>query len=229
MTAISAENQWLAALGDVSHWLPPMQPTVVIAPHPDDETLGAGGLIAMQRRRGVPVEIVAVTDGEAAYVDAIGLGEIRRGEQEAAVAELGVEASAIVRLGLPDGKVTASESALIELIRPLVGTGTFLVAPWAGDTHPDHEACGRVAEQLARDAGMTLASYMFWAWHRKSADELTALPLYRLELDAGIQAARNAALAHHRSQLDWKTGSPVLPDSLLEPARRPFETFIIHG
>ena len=67
MTPRSPEAEWLAVLHNVPKWVPPMWPTVVIAPHPDDETLGAGRLIATQRRQGVPVTIVAVTNGEAAY------------------------------------------------------------------------------------------------------------------------------------------------------------------
>lgn len=223
------ESKWLSALMEIPRWLPPMRPTVVIAPHPDDETLGAGGLIASQRRLGVDVQIIAVTDGEAAYADAVGLGEIRRAEQDSAVAELGVDASGILRLNLPDSNVTAFEDTLTDSVRPLVRPGTLVVAPWSGDPHPDHEACGRVAEKLAAAQDITLISYVFWTWHRKSVESLTMLPLCRFELDDQIQAARAHALSRHRSQLEWNTDSPVLPDHLLEPARRPFETFILHA
>ncbi len=229
MIAIIPEYEWLSVLNNVPQWLPPARPTVVIAPHPDDETLGAGGLIATQRRQGVPVKVIAVTDGEAAYSDAIDLAGIRRREQEAALAELGVEPSGIIRLGLADGKVTACEVELINAIRPWAPSGTLLVAPWSGDPHPDHEACGRAAEQVAKDACVSLVSYLFWAWHRKGVESLTALPLRRFELDEGNRAARDVALSRHRSQFAWPTGSPALPEALLEPARRPFETFIIHG
>jgi LmbE family N-acetylglucosaminyl deacetylase len=210
-------------------WLPPLWPAVVIAPHPDDETLGAGGLIAAQRRRGIPVKIIAVTDGEAAYADALGLGEIRRGEQQAAANELGVEASDIVRLGLPDSNVAAFEQKLTDCVRPFVRPGTLLVAPWSGDPHPDHETCGRVAERLVTGSGCILIFYLFWTWHRKPVESVAALPKRRFELDDQLQGARTKALSQHRSQLEWKTGSPILPSSLLDPARRPFETFILHA
>lgn len=45
------------------------QRLVVVAPHPDDEVLGCGGLIAAARAAGVPVLIIALTDGEQAYPD----------------------------------------------------------------------------------------------------------------------------------------------------------------
>ena len=228
MTVLSSEAEWLSVLQDVPRWLPPRWPTIVIAPHPDDETLGAGGLIAFQRRRGVPVTIVAVTNGEAAYSDAVRLGDIRRIEQQSALAELGVEASDIFRTDLADGNVTAFEDELMDFVHPLMRRRTLLVAPWSLDPHPDHEACGRAAERLAKARDVSLVSYVFWAWHRTRVESLAVLPLHRLELDDRLQAARAAALSHHRSQLEWETGSPILPDSLLDPARRPFETFIIH-
>jgi LmbE family N-acetylglucosaminyl deacetylase len=228
------ECEWLVALKEIPRWLPPSQPTVVITPHPDDETLGAGGLIATQRRRDIPVKIIAVTNGEAAYADAAGLGDIRRLEQDSAVAELGVDpfgvgAVGIVRLNLPDSNVSAFEEQLTDCLRPFVQPGTLVVAPWSGDPHPDHEACGRVAEKLTASPDVTLISYLFWAWHRNPVESLTILPLCRLELDDQIQGARTRALSRHRSQLEWKTDSPVLPDHLLEPARRAFETFILHA
>lgn len=229
LSSLGTEVEWLSALKEIPLWLPPSWPTVVIAPHPDDETLGAGGLIAAQRKCGVPVKIIAVTDGETAYPDAMGLGAIRRDEQEAAVRELGVEASGIVRLGLPDSNVAAFEDKLTYFIRPMMEPGTMLVAPWSGDPHPDHEACGRVAERLANAIDLTLISYLFWTWHRKPIESVAALPMCRFELDDSLQAARTKALSHHRSQLEWKSGSPVLPDFLLDPARRPFETFILHA
>ncbi len=39
---------------------------VVVTPHPDDETLGVGGIIAAMAGAGLPVTVVSVTDGEAA-------------------------------------------------------------------------------------------------------------------------------------------------------------------
>jgi LmbE family N-acetylglucosaminyl deacetylase len=43
------------------------RPFVVLSPHPDDETLGAGGLIAGARSRGEVVDIIVVTDGSGSH------------------------------------------------------------------------------------------------------------------------------------------------------------------
>ena len=79
------EQTWSALLGGLPAWEPPSERMLVVAPHPDDETLGAGGLIAYQRSRGVEVTVAAVTDGERAYADSRGLGETRVLEQAEAL------------------------------------------------------------------------------------------------------------------------------------------------
>ena len=84
---IVMEADWIEGLKPLPVWNPPETVAVlVLAPHPDDETLGAGGLIKAQCLRGLEVSIAAVTDGKKAYADAEGLAAIRRVEQVDAVA-----------------------------------------------------------------------------------------------------------------------------------------------
>src|ERR1700744_6486567 len=92
------EDEWLAVLEDLPVWAPPPMPLVVLAPHPDDETLGAGGFIAAQCLDGRDVLVVAVTDGESAYGYDPNLGRLRESEQRNALACLGVPAENIIRL-----------------------------------------------------------------------------------------------------------------------------------
>ena len=127
--------------------------TVVVSPHPDDETLAAGGLIATQRSRQIPVKLLAVTDGEAAYPDMPALGATRRLEQARAAEALGLPREALIHLALRDSAVAESESALADRIEACIDSDTLLVAPWPLDPHPDHEACGRAAAKAARRTG----------------------------------------------------------------------------
>jgi LmbE family N-acetylglucosaminyl deacetylase len=207
-------------------WEPAAMPTVVVSPHPDDETLGTGGLIATQQSRHIRVSLLAVTDGEAAYSDSPMLGETRRMEQVEAAEALGLPREALIHLRFPDSAVAQSESALADQIAACIDSNTLLVAPWAADPHPDHEACGRAAATAARRKGCRLVSYFFWTWHRVGPENLAGLPLVRLVLSAGALRRRARALACHRSQLHRIDGAPILPGELLAPARRPFETFI---
>jgi LmbE family N-acetylglucosaminyl deacetylase len=220
-----SEEEWLEALRALPVWDPPPAPALVIAPHPDDETLGAGGWIAAQRLRGVDIVVAAVTDGERAYGETPGLAEARRLEQNEALARLGVPSEKIVRLGLPDSDVTTWESELAERLAPLISAKTHVIAPWKGDCHPDHQACGRAAEQVARQAGATLTSYFFWTWHLARVEDLRGLPLCRFPLTADLLRAKAEALSCHRSQLQHESSEPVLPELLLGPAQRPFEVF----
>jgi LmbE family N-acetylglucosaminyl deacetylase len=203
--------------------------TVIVVPHPDDETLAAGGLIATQRARHIPVTLLAVTDGGAAYPDVPDLGKLRRIEQACAAKALGVAGDAVVYLGMRDSAVAESESELADRIGAYIDSGTLLVAPWPRDPHPDHEACGRAAATAAIRTGAVLISYFFWTWHRFRPECLDGLPLRRLTLSADASEQRARALACYRSQLHREDGQPVLPKIFLAPAQRGFETFVVYG
>src|ERR1700761_5659269 len=129
---IVKEQEWAELLEKVGVWDASDLAMLVIAPHPDDETLGAGGLIAALRQRGVPVNVVAVTDGENAYGNDASLGILRREEQENALQLLGVERDAISRFCLPDTNISENEETLIEVLTPLVSKNTHVLAPWVG-------------------------------------------------------------------------------------------------
>src|SRR5665213_2709092 len=80
---------------------------LIIAPHPDDETLGCGGLIASQARAGQAVDIVFLTDGAASHpghptLSPAQLAGARRDEAVAAAAILGVRADRLHFFNLPD-------------------------------------------------------------------------------------------------------------------------------
>ena len=226
---ITSEQTWIESLGVVPGWLPEEQATVVISPHPDDETLAAGGLIAMLRCRQIPVTLLAVTDGEAAYPDQPDLGRTRQLEQARAAEALGIARDAVIRLGFRDSAVADSESVLTDRIERYINSDTLIVAPWPHDPHPDHEACGRAATTAASRTGARLIAYFFWTWHRFRPDCLHGLRLRRLALSAEARTRRAQALACHRSQIHRDEGVPILPDIFLAPAQRPFETFVVYG
>jgi LmbE family N-acetylglucosaminyl deacetylase len=227
ITPLLDEEGWAPLLNGSTGWEPVDAPMVVVAPHPDDETLAAGGLIAAQRTRGVELTIIAVTDGENAYEQNNGLAELRREEQVSALARLGVPRQNVIRLGLVDSDVTGEEEELIKRLRPFITDKTQVVAPWSGDFHPDHEACGRAAEIVAREARATLISYFFWTWHRGSVASLQELKLQKFTLTKEMMIAKREALACHASQLEHAPEQPILPANLLWPAWMPFEVFAL--
>ena len=220
------ERTWLDRLSGLPVWRPPTVPTLVISPHPDDETLGCGGLIVALRGLGVDVHVVAVTDGEHAYPDEHDLGAKREQEQIQALRKLSVSADRVSRLRLVDSGVT--EQAVLEGLLPLVQAGMHIITPWELDFHPDHEACGRAAAAVAKQKGCRLTSYFFWTWHRGLVGLMDGLEVRRFPLSEDQLHAKAEALLCHESQLQHASGEPILPKYLLGPMERPFEVYLPH-
>jgi LmbE family N-acetylglucosaminyl deacetylase len=143
---------------------------VLVAPHPDDETLGMGATAAQLAAADVDVQIVSVSDGGGAYpdlsaFDRIRLERTRRAELSRAAALLGVRQP--ISLGLPDGRLAEHENTLCDLLSELLDgrPGTWCAASWRGDGHPDHEAVGRAAAAACGRTGAVLVEYPVWMWH----------------------------------------------------------------
>ncbi|WP_158788283.1 PIG-L deacetylase family protein [Granulicella sp. L46] len=222
-----SEKEWANRLDGTPLWVPEGKPTIVVVPHPDDETLAVGGLIATLRAMDAEVTVVAVTDGEHAYIENEGLAEIRKKEQTRALARLGVAEQKIVRLGLTDSDVAAHEEELVARLGTLIRAETQVFAPWAGDFHPDHEACARAAVLVSRAVGATLISYFFWTWHRGTVATVDGLDLCRFPLSEETLRAKGEALAYHASQLRHEPEPEILPENLLWPARMSYELFAL--
>ena len=127
---------------DVERWA---GPSIVFAPHPDDEVLGCGGTILRLRDAGAPVRIVFMTDGatsHARFMAADALRERREAEALAAAASLGVEASQVRFLRHPDGRLATHRDAALEAVREELGSArpARIFAPHARDQLGDHEA-----------------------------------------------------------------------------------------
>jgi LmbE family N-acetylglucosaminyl deacetylase len=224
----TAEERWLRWLAEAapSPLASPARP-VVVAPHPDDEVLGAGGLLAMTGGG----EIVAVTDGEAAHPHLDGpqrrlLAARRRIETAEALAALCAGHLPVHRLGQPDGDV--DEAALADRLVPLLAPGRWCVATWRGDGHPDHEAVGRAAAAACAATGARLVEYPVWMWHWAAPGDprVPWARARRLTLTAAAARAKASAIALFGSQLEpLDGGPPVLPAHVVARFHRPYEVF----
>ncbi|MEP1123675.1 MAG: PIG-L family deacetylase [Ilumatobacter sp.] len=204
---------------------------LVVAPHPDDEVLTVGGLLARLVRAGSDVEVLAVTDGGNAYpkdYEHDALARVRRAEQTDALGRLGIRPDRVTWLGIRDGSVADHEIELSERISCESDPGTTIVAPWVHDVHPDHEAVGRAAARAARLVGCSLWSSLFWAWHHAEPRDLGGVDLVRVGVDGRSRHAKQAALACHASQLEPPVGAPILDDWTLEPSQWDSEYFIVN-
>lgn len=235
------EAVWLEALDhtpDLSVALPGTPDRLlVLAAHPDDETLGAGGLIASLAAKGTSVDVIVATAGEGSHPDSVThtpgqLAEIREQELRTAVAAL--DPGARVRLlGLPDGGLAGSRDALFQALRETAeaGAGTLWIAvPWRGDGHTDHDTAGEVAAEFARSARIPLLEYPIWLWHWGTPEDLPpALHVYPLGDDAA--RSKRAAMAAHSSQVNPLSSQPgdevLLGPEVLAHFERPFEAFLL--
>ncbi|MBB2900524.1 LmbE family N-acetylglucosaminyl deacetylase/SAM-dependent methyltransferase [Kineococcus radiotolerans] len=195
---------------------------LVVAAHPDDETLGAGGLLATAAARGLPVDVLVLTDGEASHPDSPTttperLAAVRAAEVTRAVADL-VPGAALHRRGLPDGTLTDAADDVRRAVADLVRPGTLVVSPWSGDAHPDHDTAGRVSADVARAAGVRCLQYPVWAWHWSHPGDhrVPWVSGVRLVLDGAVRGRKRNALDRHVSQT--RPLSPQPGDEVLLPA-----------
>ncbi|MCB9890255.1 MAG: PIG-L family deacetylase [Planctomycetes bacterium] len=121
---------------------PPPGPVLVIAPHPDDESCGIGGTVALHRLQGDSVHLCFVTDGTSGDPDAQfeDLARLRRDEARKAAEILG--GCTCEFLGLPDGyEVTDSDlTAVAQLFDEVIDrvAPTLVYVPWSEEAHSDH-------------------------------------------------------------------------------------------
>jgi len=224
----TADRLWLDMLHAQPRWSPHTDFLIVVSPHPDDEVLGAGGLIASYARRQAWVVVISVTDGESAYPDWSGLDLVRRNELKTALAQLGAARVPVVRLGLPDGQVRFHLGTLRNALSKWVTPSVTLIAPYEEDGHPDHDAVGRTCLQLAHERQALIARYPIWAWHRSDPRTLSGLRWGRFELDGATREAKRRAIETFASQLKPPSvRKPIVPAHVLPYFMRSFEALIL--
>jgi LmbE family N-acetylglucosaminyl deacetylase len=210
---------------------------VVVAPHPDDEVLGAGGLIQKALAEGVLVEVIAVTDGEASHPDSrvaatLDLPTVRARETETALRRLGWDKPAITRLRLPDGHVAERRGELDAALGDILLPDDLCVAPWRLDGHPDHDICGESSLGAAASVGAQSLSYLVWTWHWADPDgsEVPWERCRQLDMSRRAQARKRWSTLAFESQISplgpQEADAPILPAPVLRRFWRPYEVFI---
>jgi LmbE family N-acetylglucosaminyl deacetylase len=223
----TSEPEWRSLLRYSEEWCPRQGPLLVVAPHPDDEVLGAGGLVRSWAMAGQTVTVLSVTDGEAADVGRPDLGRIRRAELRNALRTLSLLHVEVRRLGIPDGEVQGFKSRLRYAVQECTqGQGT-LIAPYEHDGHPDHEAVGKVCLDVAQSDGVPIARYPVWTWHHTNPRSLMALRWGLFRLGAAARRAKTRAMQCFESQLRPPRGLPIVPAHVLAHFERPYEAFLL--
>ena len=257
----------LHPLTDPAAPVPINGPLLLIAPHPDDETLGAGGLLGAAAREGQEVWVVFVTSGDAFPWNLrfawrrlwqggqaqLELGRLRMAEARKACARLGVPAKRVLFLGFPDRGLGALEEdrgafyrspetgadavpyrsayapgfpytgnelirELREILRAVRPAAVLLPGPL--DSHADHRAVTKLAQEAAAPFKMRLLYYIVqsdlrWPWPKGYRPDLNMSPLAEygdvtwlsFALDSSVRRRKAAAIRAHASQVSvWLMG-----------------------
>jgi LmbE family N-acetylglucosaminyl deacetylase len=198
----------------------------ILAAHPDDEVLGAGGIISLLAGAGSRLRLIAVTDGEASHPghgDTAGLAGRRAQERAEALLALGAADAEVLRLGLPDSALAGREGAVAAALRDLLTGFDVCLAPGEGDIHADHEAVGRAARSAAGQAFF----YPVWMWHwaRPADPRVPWHQAVRVPLPSAVADRKRAAIHCFGSQLEPRpNGSgPVLSTGFVSHFTRGYE------
>lgn len=170
---------------------------LVIAPHPDDESIGCGGALCLHARRKDRIAAVYLSSGE------LGLKHLPRSkarltrEREAKQAAkiLGVTDHYFLRL--PDWFIGDNIDRAAKKLAPILKRTKpdLIYLPHAAEWHPDHRAClpiVRAALRVSSIAGTSLRAYEVWTpfGEYDHVEDITAVMPRKLR-----------ALRTHRSQL----------------------------
>jgi LmbE family N-acetylglucosaminyl deacetylase len=192
------------------------QRTLLIAPHPDDDALAAGGLVQHVVETSQRLEVVFVTDGESnrwpqrlryrkwriTAEERVAWAAMRRDEARCSLEYLGVPRSAATFLGRPDGRLTelmrAGDRGLLDVLRRIISAfqPTLIVSPSVTDLHDDHRATAHTVHLAALSASaVPIVTYVV---HGDPGESRRA---FRVELTRSQRERKRAAIACHRSQL----------------------------
>ncbi|MHB8380402.1 MAG: PIG-L deacetylase family protein [Acidimicrobiales bacterium] len=210
---------------------------VVVAPHPDDEVLGAGGLIQSALTHRIRVHVIAVTDGEGSHPHSnaplrFDLASVRVLESRVALRRLGWVAPEITQLHLPDSNVSRHREQLDEALQSMLRPGDLCVAPWHLDGHPDHDACGESALTASRRAGVPMIGYLVWAWHWADpcGSDIPWGACRRLDLSRRQSARKRWSTGAFRSQTEplgpEAADAPILPAPMMRRFWRNYEVYV---
>ena len=191
MTAFGAER----AVTSIRSGLPePAERVLVLAPHPDDETIGCGGTLAQLAARGSQIDVVFMTAGARP-----GEAELEAQRKEEARAAARVLRLRDVRfLGGHDGDLNRQRE-LSNALAQLIGEGNYQVifCPWPRDEHADHQATYAIlSDAAARSQCAEAELWLYEVW--------SPLPANRIVDISSTMPTKMAAINSHRSQMRHK-------------------------
>jgi len=239
-------SAWLEAaqtlpLGDLETW----GTVLVIAPHQDDESLGCGGTIALLKQAGVSVKVVFTTDGSLSHPNSKQypkpkLVQLREQEALTALQLLGVDATDVTFMRLPDGSLPLTNqpgfneaAVLLKQLISDIGPDTILL-PWHLDPHPDHRATWQIVDRAISEEGLKIRQlqYLVWLWERAAESDLPKseeVNVTKISIETVIGQKKEAIAAHLSQTTHLINDDPdgfILSAQMLAHFDHHFEYFI---
>ncbi len=196
----------------------------ILAPHPDDETMGCGQLISLASRLCVPCRVFIISDGSGSHRNCCNTPEtdIAAGRQAScrkAMEALGLPKDSLTFFAFPDGELSRHKKEIHNrLLEELDGQKHDIVVPHELEGWSDHQAVHHVGRSIATAFQCRLLSYCIWFYYsmpfRKFSQVHWNSSLILHDLDA--LEKKRAALEIYRNDIA-SCGKPytgVLPDLL---------------
>lgn len=146
-----------------------LEPSLILAPHPDDETFGCGEMVAALRESGKDVYIIYLTDGTASHQNCCNisqdlLGSTRSSKAKFVAAFFGVPEENLFFCHLPDGNLSKTLPLKYKDLQHLTETlhCKRIFAPHPQEGWPDHLAVTNLGIYLASHLNMELFYYCIW-------------------------------------------------------------------
>lgn len=188
---------------------------LVLAPHPDDETLGCGTTIMRRVDAATPVHVMVVSDGSTWPPGRDPAENIatRDAELHAACTLLGLPATSLTHLDFKEQELHLAGEGLVDAAADAIRTWApaDVLTTSVADPHPDHAALGAAALRAVAGTGARLLVYPVWQWDHPRSWVRTLRASSRPELvrTAGYLERKRAAIASYRSQLASDAGGEL--------------------
>ncbi len=185
---------------------------LVLAPHPDDETLGCGATIMRKLDAGTAVTVIVISDGATWPPDHPPADNIatRDAELRASCAILGLPEADLVHLDFPETRLDTVGDALVDAVADAITTHApddVLVTSEA-DPHADHAALAGATKRAVAGRRVRLLAYPIWQWTRPRSWNRTlaaASPAETVSTDGYLERKTEAVAVFH-SQMSAAAG-----------------------
>lgn len=231
----------LLAINQLAHQI---GATMVFAPHPDDESLGCGGLIQYLIQQNSEVFVIFITSGDASHPNSKShsptiLAELRENEAVDACTILGVKNSNIHFLRQPDSKLSElldiDKNAVTNHISTLLAEFKILsvLVPWRRDPHPDHIATYNLVKMMVGNSNreIQIIEYPIWLWKNSTDTDWPKdgeVEIFRLDIASVLDSKKKAIFAHKsqtKNIITDDTEGFQLSEDLLSPFLTNFEYY----